>query len=62
MTEQKVKKGSVVAFSEDQNPAWFDVVKVDGKSITVRQVGEAPNGEPYAEDESDISLVRQVKD
>lgn len=62
MTEQKIKKGSVVAFSEDSNPAWFDVLKVDGKAITVRQTGIAPHGGEYAEDVTDVSLVRQVKD
>lgn len=61
MTEQKVKKGAVVAFSENSNPAWFDVLKVDGSAITVRQQGEAPHGEQYAEDVSDVSLIRQVK-
>lgn len=60
--EQKLKKGSVVAFSENANPAWFDVLKVDGKELTVRQQGEAPHGAEYAEDVTDVSLVRQVKD
>jgi len=56
----KHKKGDVVAFSDKENPEWFDVLKVDGDELTVRQQGEV-SGIPYEENTTHVDRVLQVK-
>ncbi len=52
----KVEVGSVVAFNMLDDATWFDVTAIDGFRMTVRE-----HGTDYAEQASDVSLVKRVR-
>lgn len=56
----KVKKGNYVAFSDGEEAPFFEVLKVSGDDLTVRQVktGETE----YPEQSAHANIVRQVRD
>lgn len=51
-----VKVGSVVAFNELPDAAWFDVLEKDGDKITLRE-----HGTEFAKQEHYASCVKQVQ-
>ena len=57
MNEKNIKVGSVVAFNTLPDATWFDVVEVEGFTLTVRE-----HGTDYAKQWIDRSLVKQVKE
>lgn len=60
MKKQNIKVGSKVTFNTMDDATWFDVVAIDGFNLTVKEEGEV-NGQPYATQHADKSLVKQVK-
>lgn len=57
---KKIKVGMFVAFNTLADAVWFEVMKVDGFRMEVRQEGVV-DGRHYASHESDTSLVKQVR-
>lgn len=51
-----VEVGSVVAFNTLEDAAWFDVLEIDGFTLTLRE-----HGTNYAKQYMDKSLVKQVR-
>lgn len=56
MTNKQIKAGSVVAFNKLDDAVWFDVLDIDGCIMTVRE-----HGTDYAPQQTDTSLVKQVR-
>lgn len=52
----KVKVGQWVAFNMLDDAVWFEVEKIDGFNMRVRE------GEEYAAQFADTSMVKQVRD
>lgn len=53
---KKIEVGSIVAFNMLPDATWFEVTKIDGFVIMVRE-----EGTDYAEQRSDKSLVKRVR-
>jgi hypothetical protein len=51
-----IEVGSVVAFNKLDDAAWFDVLAIDGMTLTLRE-----HGTDYAKQFMDKSLVKQVR-
>lgn len=49
--------GSVVAFNDLENAAWFEVLGINGFDLTIREEGKPD----YAEQHIDKAFVKQVK-
>lgn len=50
----KLKVGDMVAFNKLEDAAWFEIVGIDGFSLTVREAGT-----DYATQQIDRSVVAQ---
>lgn len=53
---RKITVGSVVAFNTLKDAVWFDVLKIEGFTLTVRE-----HGTDYAPQTIDKDLVKQVR-
>lgn len=53
----KIKVGSKVAFNTLSDATWFEVVAINGFTLTVREAGT-----DYATQTIDKSLVKQVQE
>lgn len=51
----KIKVGDIVAFNKLPDATWFDVIKINGFQMVVRE-----HDTDYATQISDTSLVRKV--
>lgn len=51
----KIEVGNWVAFNVLADATWFEVIAIDGFNLTIRE------GEKYAPQWSDRSLVKQVR-
>ena len=54
--KKTIKVGDVVAFNTLPDAVWFDVLKVDGFRLTVRE-----HGTDYRTQQIDKSTVKQIK-
>jgi len=52
----KIHVGDVVAFNKQPDAAWFDVLKIDGFNLLIRE-----HGTDYKPTYMDVSLVKKRK-
>ncbi|QWY83626.1 hypothetical protein [Rhizobium phage RHph_X2_26] len=52
----KIEVGSIVAFNTLPDAVWFDVLSIDGFTLTIRE-----HGTNYAKQSMDKSFVKQVR-
>jgi hypothetical protein len=52
----KITVGSQVAFNKLADATWFDVLEIEGFTLTIRE-----HGTKFAVQHMDISLVKKVK-
>jgi len=54
--QPNIEVGSIVAFNTLDDAVWFDVLQIDGFTLTIRE-----HGTNYAKQTMDKSCVKQVR-